>query len=769
MPTFHRIALALVISTLAACGGGGGGGSDPSVTPTPTANPSPTPAPTAPPAAVTTLNLTTGGETVSTTATSVAGPAGATIAVTNPGDPLVGLKIEVPANATDEPITFRISSSPVDSSSGIPADTAIQSRRIRIEATGSDDWNTLGMFNRAVKVTLPYEGNDDVAFYVVNQDGTVEPTGFAARDTANNRITFWTRTFANSADGTDVSSGRKLAIVSSVQYQYYVALGVSQQTWADWSGLGATIDTGFRSANNGWYIPNYGSFYAKSRGGNCFGMVGWAKYYFKSGYSPVLHSNYRDPAPTTTWLDDDVAIELASRVHNGMSDIWNQFLSDELDLQVASSESVAHSLVGALYATGAPALIAIYQYANNELTGGHAIMTYRADIDDSGNITFHVYDPNFPGDDTRRIRYINGTGFQNYLSGTTAGDSRFAYNYFQHVGYHVGLSDAVLAQQKSAADNSYTNGSVFPTITITSITGLANGENVLENEGKTAEGQDKVITSDNAVKIEGTVLGGKAQTAGSVVNNIRILTPSGNYSAAVDNQAGSGTGEFKVAIPLKHGENQIAFLAAKYGTLSHWAAFEQQIIESTATAAAMTVTLTWGQNNSDVDLYVKEPDGNGHTGDLVYYSNRASASPSYPYLDFDNTSGYGPEHYVAKDGMVTRYADGTTATSLYGDYTIGVHYFSDDDDNYEEDQRIGWSVGWRYLAFCADPCDDPEMEGFWVEGSTGGTLTTADSNQDGPGGFAAQGSAWSGAWTISYPEPDPRDYEVPPSNEIMLP
>ena len=717
-----------------------------------------------------TVQVTAGQEEASTTTATKVDPDGGTIAVTNSSDPLYGLEIVVPQGATDEEITFTVSSATISQIDGLPTEAAARSRLIKIGATGSDDWNTFGMFDKAVKVTLPYTASSDtVAIYVYNPDGSLEPTGMAATNTTNNTITFWTRTFANAADSTATTSYSPTSAASSVHYAYYVAIGLSEQVWADWSNTTTSIDSGFRAATNGWYIPNYGSYYAASRGGNCFGMVGWAKYYYKVRATPALYSNYRDPEPTSTWLDDSTAIELASRVHNGMDDIWSQYVSQELDIQTASSLAVARSLVGALYITGSPALLGIYQEVNGSFTGGHAIMTYRADIDTSGNITFYIYDPNFPNDDTRRINYINGTGFQNYLSGTTAGNSSYSYNNISHVGFHVGLSDAVLAALKTSADQDFSSGSVFPTITITSITGKSNAQDVMSNTGTTSEGQAKYITTDTAVTIQGTVLGGNAQTAGSVVDNLRVLTPGGNYSTPIDNQAGGGTGEFEITIPLLHGENMIAFLAAKNGSFSHWAAFDMGIIESTASTAALTVTLSWGQDNSDVDLYVKEPDGVGKTGDIVYYAHREGLSTTNPYLDFDNTSGYGPEHYIVNNGMVTKYNDYTDSNTLYGDYTVGIHYYADHDDDYETTQPISWQAHWRYLAYCPAPCSDPDNQGFWVEGSTSGSLSTADSDQDGASGFNSGGSAWSSKWTISYPEPNPTDYEIPESHEIMLP
>lgn len=73
-------------------------------------------------------------------------------------------------------------------------------------------------------------------------------------------------------------------------------------------------------------------------------------------------------------------------------------------------------------------------------------------------------------------------------------------------------------------------------------------------------------------------------------------------------------------------------------------------------SGAITVTLTWG-SEPDVDLHVTEPNGTH-----VYYSNLQGISG---YLDLDETTSYGPEHYyVACETLET------------GVYSVGVNYFS---------------------------------------------------------------------------------------------
>ena len=158
----------------------------------------------------------------------------------------------------------------------------------------------------------------------------------------------------------------------------------------------------------------------------------------------------------------------------------------------------------------------------------------------------------------------------------------------------------------------------------------------------------------------------------------------------------------------------------------------------------------------------------GKTGDLVYYSNREGASTTNPYLDIDNTSGYGPEHYIARQSMVTLYSDGTPAASVNGTYRVGVHYYSWHGAYDAPDKSIGWIVNWRYLTACLSPCADPEVDGLWATGSRAGSIADGNSGQDGLSGFLGGGSAWSSRWDIDYPVPQ-MIFAVPLSNTVMLP
>lgn len=79
---------------------------------------------------------------------------------------------------------------------------------------------------------------------------------------------------------------------------------------------------------------------------------------------------------------------------------------------------------------------------------------------------------------------------------------------------------------------------------------------------------------------------------------------------------------------------------------------------SVGNVGSFTVTLTW-DGTGDVDLHTFEPNG-AHS----YYSNRAG---QVGYLDVDNTSANGPEHY---------YASCDAAVLQAGTYRVGINNYS---------------------------------------------------------------------------------------------
>ena len=451
----------------------------------------------------------------------------------------------------------------------------------------------------------------------------------------------------------------------------YVAIGVAQTTLSRFASSQVVLDTGFKPSLNGFSIPNDGSYYADSGNGNCFGMVGFAKYYYQMGFASPLADTYRDAQKTATWIDDSVAIELASRVHNQMLAIWSTY-GEELDQQT-SWTAVGQGIIGALYVTGRPTLVYLRLVVNGGGNDAHAVAAYKATFHTDGTVSFGIYDPNFRKDDTRALSMERRRRLRQLRVRRRTPPRRSSATTTSSRSASLSDSHPTSWPATRATPTRATPPRCFRRSPSPRSPGRRWATTCSPTPGTTPQGQTDYVTGDTAVVIEGTVLGGNAQVEGQVVNNLNIFSPDGNLQQTdIDNQAGGGTGHFRVVVPIKSGVNPIALLASDAGETGHWAAFKEIYVESSSAPKYLTATLTWDQGTSDVDLYVKEPDGAagtadaGKTGDIVFWAHRAGASTTNAYLDFDNTDGFGPENYIVKPGLKTEFTDGSSAISANG-------------------------------------------------------------------------------------------------------
>ncbi|HYQ16525.1 MAG TPA: hypothetical protein VEQ58_12230, partial [Polyangiaceae bacterium] len=149
------------------------------------------------------------------------------------------------------------------------------------------------------------------------------------------------------------------------------------------------------------------------------------------------------------------------------------------------------------------------------------------------------------------------------------------------------------------------------------------------------------------------------------VNGTKFVTP-------IDKAHG---GAFKQMVPLfcssadnddepsndQENNNVIEFLVTKDDGFSQYAGWQRLEIECDGNTPVARVTLTWDNGPSnDVDLWVTGPDGTS-----IGWSNERHSHGAY--LDFDDTEGYGPEHYIIPDGH----------TMPYGQYHVDVNYYDD--------------------------------------------------------------------------------------------
>lgn len=633
---------------------------------------------------------------------------GGSIRVTDTSSPLYGFNINVPQAATSDDVDFSISYADVTDISGLPEGASFASKMINIETDGTNIWNEYKAFEKPCTVTLPYDPNivseESIRFYSYDEaNGLLEATGFISQDELSNTITFYTGTFS-----------------SFVAIELDMA--IDELLGSDYS-----VDTGFRPATDGWFMDNYGSYLAS--GGICLGMTSYAQWYYthKKATDGGLYSKYLE-GDLDEWRDDETAIQLATRAHMGSTGIWSSLTQEEQDWAKTKSADVAYSIIHGMIVSGQPQLIGLKTMRNDSSLeeGGHAILAYRY----TGG-RFDIYDPNYhgtaSGTDARQIPFTYGTGFTRaYSSGQTAGKGR-QYNIFYHASSKTFSPENAYSQLYDAAEINFEGDNIFPTVTLTS--------------------PDTRDTTESKVTISGTITGGQKEVISTLifVSNQKFTVPVVG-------------GSFSQEVPLFAGENDLIILATDENTRSNWAGYLRDSIYSSASVASLTFTLTWGQDVSDVDLHVLEP---GTEGRHIYYSNKGSSYDGHPYLDIDDTDGYGPEHYYATEDMTL-----PNSASLYGTYKFRVHYYDDKEDSQYDPiiptKPISWTVHVRYLAY-----KDPYGTEYWEENTWHGTLTVADTY--GTSTFYNSGASWSTTYQVEYLQPDPDDYGVPPPPQNNLP
>ena len=171
-----------------------------------------------------------------------------------------------------------------------------------------------------------------------------------------------------------------------------------------------------------------------------------------------------------------------------------------------------------------------------------------------------------------------------------------------------------------------------------------------------------------------------SHTDGDTVNN-RVVSIAGNISPEIRGDADrvvvtangidtvaqvSADGTFTADVVVALGDNLVEARAFRGATpISGGAVLNLQGVESSSRgrnallASRIALVLRWDTPSNDVDLYSTARDG------TLWYRNLSQGSGS---LDYDDTSGYGPEviSYRATDSSV--YVNGT--------FLVDVHYYS---------------------------------------------------------------------------------------------
>ncbi|MGD9660430.1 MAG: YfaP family protein [Porticoccaceae bacterium] len=337
-----------------------------------------------------------------------------------------------------------------------------------------------------------------------------------------------------------------------------------------------------------------------SPGGNSFGMSGYAIWFYSEGATPL--------SGTYTELVAEVA---AARVQMAQAETWG--VQSWRQAQVFKDEDLALLLRTYMAINSQPLVLTL----GGETSPTLAVVVYG--YDEGG---FYFYDPNLPG----QSQYLT-------FDGTSFG----AYGTLSAIGY--------------TALSSFGTDADFAALSQEAAAGFPGSENLAIDNPQKDQLIDARETSFN----------------GSFLNDLSEETSLYIEVKGVGRQLSVTNGTFTNVIEISSGTNTIVALAGvDASTENNWFRDAPTVIrevQGTLPPARLLVTLTWEQDETDVDLYITEPEG-----ETMWYGG--SRTTNGLELDIDDTTGFGPEHGTLEIGATTQ--------ALEGEYIVRVHYFSDD-------------------------------------------------------------------------------------------
>lgn len=318
------------------------------------------------------------------------GSGGGTMTVSDPGGPLDGMAIDVPAGAYPTSRTFEVSYTPVSDS--IASDFNPLTPLIVVDNGGdyADDVMTV-----TIPISLP-DGHFAMGFFV-GPSGELE--GMPLVELTSDSITVATMHFSSFI----IASTPESALVSSSTNPIHPQ---------------RIVDSGFRPMVDDWQFPNYGSYIAA--GGHCAGQALSALWYYvertKKGTSSLYgrFDNNGDTATPDFWPDDSYGYRLASVVQHDIT--WSSRIFRLFKVMGATADATNwKAFLYSIKKTKEPQMVGIY---DTDKGGGHAMIVYKAD---TTNGYLHVADPNYPGNTGKKIEYA-GNAFKPYISGDNVAD-----------------------------------------------------------------------------------------------------------------------------------------------------------------------------------------------------------------------------------------------------------------------------------------------------------------------------------------------------------
>jgi uncharacterized protein YfaP (DUF2135 family) len=463
------------------------------------------------------------------------------------------------------------------------------------------------VFNFPVKITVPFDSDAIPVPYYIDEKGNLHPTQLVDIDNEAKTFTF-------------------------------ITLHASLFSWIETSLLpkpGDIVATNFSPSVDGFQIANKGSSYNTT--GECFGMAQFSLWY--SLNAKQSHGNFYNKYMNrlgTFYNGEELVGQdiIATRSHISLILQYDASVP-VIEGQLALPEDQRYlTIIRNILANRGPVLLWLggeYEESSDKFLASHSVMAYGFKNIPDGTSELSIYDPNHPADGNRTIKFKNGK-FVPYSN-----NSNKTYNV---VLYHGDGTLRVTEPYQNILDDAEAN--------------FHNSAEAVINISSHSSGQQ---VASRSTTLEGVIESGEV-----LVTYLAVYVGSNRFATNVRED-----GSFSVPITLESGENHLRFVVR--GTradgllqfLSSNMDRQDFVLNCPAEKSVILVTLTWDTNDSDVDLYVIDP-----TGDYscFYHKNTADGGE----LDFDITTGYGPEHWTLEPTDRVRYGEVYTAT---------VHYYDD--------------------------------------------------------------------------------------------
>jgi|GEM_PF-1516100 len=468
------------------------------------------------------------------------------------------------------------------------------------------------------------------------------------------------------------------------------------------------VTTGFVPANDGFQVVNFGSTY--NRDGECFGMTAFSLWYFLHQKSAgIFYPRYMTVVGTDS-SNQPIRGQnvIATRAFTSIAQNWTAYLPQVSRQQGLTQAERFASIRNIMANTAAPVLL--YLYHADGSAGAHSVLAYA--IDSGGRVS--IYDPNLPNT-VQTIQYSAASAtFSQYCNG-------HCYDGIIYNGDGaLNLSEPYTNIFNDAQNNFNNSGGA-----VIDINSHSDGQSL----------------SSRFATLTGVVHSGQL-----LVTRLTIIVGSTEYGADVP-----ASGTYSIPVALNDGLNHLKFraegkdAAGNLRPTSNNYDVRDFTLRAVVTSSVILMTLTWDKNDTDLDTYVIDPNG-----DYSAYYHKVTLDGGE--LDRDVTSGYGPEHWTLTNTDVVRYTR---------PYRFRVHYYSDHGNgptNYTVTIELynGTSRQVTYTYRGALSSHDGSNDGPLDFGSDWADIATIIPTQSASTVATAQ-EAPDGSVTITVPVPSPED------------